>query len=228
MRDALSWMLPPGASTFTGEVDWLYYTILWITGIAFFLVQGALVWVLIKYRARPGVRAHYTHGSAKAEWTWTSVTAVAVVALGLMSAGGWKRMKNAEAAPADAMKIGILAKQFEWHFRYPGPDGQLGTPDDFSVRNQLHLPVDRAVVATLEAEDVIHSFFVAPFRVKQDAVPGMKTLVWFQPNKPGTYEVGCAELCGLGHYRMRAVVTVHTQDDYARWVAERQAPPAAR
>ena len=77
-----------------------------------------------------------------------------------------------------------------------------------------------SVAAVLESEDVIHSFFVAPFRIKQDAVPGMHIPVWFQPTKLGTFELGCAELCGLGHYRMRAVVTVHTQEDFDRWAAE--------
>jgi cytochrome c oxidase subunit 2 len=126
------------------------------------------------------------------------------------------------------MSLAILAKQFEWHVSYPGADGRLGTPDDFSMRNQLHVPVNRAVVATLEAEDVIHSFFVPQFRVKQDAVPGMHIQVWFQPTKVGKYEIGCAELCGLGHYRMRGMVTVHSQEDYDRWVAAGPAAVATR
>jgi cytochrome c oxidase subunit 2 len=147
------------------------------------------------------------------------VTAVAVIVLGLMSAPVWARIKGRESVPAGAMPIGILAKQFEWHVTYPGGDGRLGTGDDFTVRSQLHVPVDTPVVATLEAEDVIHSFFVPPWRIKQDAVPGMKIPVWFQATRTGTFELGCAELCGLGHYRMRAVVTVHSKEDFARWAA---------
>ena len=226
MRSFWDWLLPPGASTFVGDVDWLYTTILVITGIAFVLVEATLVWFLIKYRGRPGRRASYTHGSLKAEYTWTSVTAIVVAWLGLASAGGWKRMKDVRSAPPDAMQLAIRAKQFEWHVTYPGADGRLGSADDFSVRGQLHVPVNRAVVATLEAEDVIHSFFVPQFRVKQDAVPGMHISVWFQPTKVGTYEIGCAELCGLGHYRMRGVVTVHEQADYDRWLATRGAVAA--
>jgi cytochrome c oxidase subunit 2 len=88
------------------------------------------------------------------------------------------------------------------------------------------VPVNRPVVATLQAEDVIHSFFVPQFRIKQDAVPGMHIRVWFQPTQVGTFELGCAELCGLGHYRMRAVVTVHTQEDYDRWMAAKGAVAA--
>lgn len=228
MRDFLSWMLPPGASTFVADTDPLYYAILWVTGIAFVLVEVALIWFLVKYRARPGRRAYYTHGDIRAEYVWTGVTAVVVVWIGLASAGGWRRMKGRDAVPADALPLVIRAKQFEWHIDYPGRDGRLGTADDYSVRSQLHIPVGRAVTATLEAEDVIHSFFIPEFRVKQDAVPGMGIHVWFQPTKVGTYEIGCAELCGLGHYRMRGVVTVHTPEDFDRWVAARSSTAAAR
>lgn len=227
MRDYLSWLLPAGASTFTGEIDWLYDTILVITGIAFVVVQATLVWFLVRYRGRPGRRATYTHGNTRAEIVWTTVTALVVVWVGLASAGGWHRIKGRDAAPAGALPLLITAKQFEWHITYPGPDGKIGTGDDFTVRSQLHVPVNRAIAATLQSEDVIHSFFVPPWRIKQDAVPGMRIPVWFQPTQVGTFELGCAELCGLGHYRMRAVVTVHTQEDYDRWVATRTSAATA-
>jgi cytochrome c oxidase subunit 2 len=219
MRQALSWLLSPGSSTYAGDIDRLYNLILVVTGIAFVLVEAALIYFVIKYRARPGRKATYTHGAATPEYVWTGVTAVAVVILGLMSAPAWARIKGRDSAPPGSMPIGILAKQFEWLVTYPGGDGRLGTADDFQVRSQLHVPVDTPVVATLEAEDVIHSFFVPPWRIKQDAVPGMKIPVWFQATRTGTFELGCAELCGLGHYRMRAVVTVHTKEDFARWMA---------
>lgn len=222
MERFLSWMLPPGASTFAGEIDWLYYLVLAVTGVAFVAVELALVWFLFRYRARPGRKATYVHGSTKAEVIWTSVTALVVVIIGVLSAPAWRHIKGRDSVPADAMPIAITAKQFEWHVAYPGPDGALGTADDDTLRGQIHVPVNRPTVATLSSEDVIHSFFVPAFRIKQDAVPGMHIRVWFQPTKPGVYELGCAELCGLGHYRMRAVVTVHTAEDYDRWTAERR------
>jgi cytochrome c oxidase subunit 2 len=228
MRDYVSWLLPPGASTFVDEIDWLYTAILVITGLAFVVVQATLIWFLVKYRGRPGRRAVYTHGNTRAEIIWTSVTAVVVVWVGLASAGGWHRIKGHDSAPAGSYPLLITAKQFEWHITYPGRDGKLGTADDFTVRSQLHVAVNRPVAATLESEDVIHSFFVAPWRIKQDAVPGMHIPVWFQPTKVGTFELGCAELCGLGHYRMRAVVTVHTQEDYERWAAQHASAVATR
>lgn len=224
----ISWMLPPGASTFAGDIDWIYYVILTITGIAFVIVEVTLVWFLIKYRARPGRVAHYTLGSNKAEVIWTSITAVTVIILGLMSAGMWNRIKGRDSVPTNAMAIRVNVKQFEWNFIYPGPDGRFDTPDDFTRRNQLHLPVNQAVVVELRSEDVIHSFSIPAFRIKQDAVPGMHIRAWFEPTLTGEFELGCAELCGLGHYRMRAVVTVHSQEEYQRWLGEQSTTVASR
>jgi cytochrome c oxidase subunit II len=124
--------------------------------------------------------------------------------------------------------VAVHASQFEWNATHAGPDELLGTGDDIAIRNQIHIPVNRPVVVTLTAEDVIHSFNVHAFRVKQDAVPGMTIRVWFEATEPGEYELACAELCGLGHYRMRAVVTVHTADSYARWLSEHSQTVALR
>ena len=224
----ISWMLPHGASTFVREIDGIYYLILVITGIAFVIVEVGLVWFLIKYRARPGVPARYTHGNNTAEIIWTSIPAVTVVILGLISSPVWNKIKGRDSVPHDAMPIRVHVKQFEWNFIYPGPDGKLGTPDDFTRRNQLHIPVGRPVVVELEAEDVIHSFFIPAFRIKQDAVPGMHIRAWFQATEVGVYELGCAELCGLGHYKMRAIVTVHSPEDYQRWLAEQSSTAAIK
>ncbi|MBI4421796.1 MAG: cytochrome c oxidase subunit II [Gemmatimonadetes bacterium] len=221
-----TWLVPRGSSTFAGEIDFLYYLILVITGIAFVIVEAGLLWFAIKYRARPGRKAYYTHGNATAEITWTAVTAVTVVVLGIMSAGLWNHIKGRNSVPADAIAYGVKAKQFEWNVTYAGGDAQLGTPDDFTVRNQLHIPVDKPILVNLEAEDAIHSFFVPGFRVKQDAVPGMKIRVWFQATEAGQHELACAELCGLGHYRMRAIVTVHPQAEYDQWLADQIAQRA--
>lgn len=219
LQSATSWLIPPGSSTFARDIDRIYYVILAITGIAFVVVETTLIVFLIRYRGRPGRKGHYTHGSKTPEIIWTSVTAAVVVMLGLLSAPVWHRIKGRDSVPPNALALGVAVKQFEWHFTYPGPDGRLGTGDDFELRNQLHVPVDSPVVVTLESEDVIHSFFVPAWRIKQDAVPGMHIRVWFQPTEVGSFELGCAELCGFGHYRMRASVTVHAKDDYARWMA---------
>ncbi len=219
----MSWILPSSASTFAGEIDFLYYLILVITGIAFVVVEVGLIVFMIKYRARPGRKAEYIQGSTKAEIIWTTVPAVTLVIIGLMSGGVWNTIKGRNSVPADAIPYGLHAQQFEWNITYRGPDGQLGTADDFVIRNQLHIPVNQPVVMRMTAEDVIHSFFVPAFRVKQDAVPGMMINVWFEATETGRYEIACAELCGLGHYRMRAMVTVHSVDDYQQWLADQAA-----
>ena len=216
----MRWWLPLQGSTFAGEVDGLFVAILIITGIAFVLVEVGLIWFIVKYRQRPGQKAYYTHGNTRAEVIWTAIPAVTMVALGLISNHYWVHIKGRHSVPPNAYPIAIHAKQFEWQITYPGADGQLGTGDDFTVRNQLHVPVGRPVVVHLSAEDVIHSFFVPVFRVKQDAVPGMEINAWFEATVPGNYELGCAELCGLGHYRMRGQVFVHTQADYDAWMKQ--------
>jgi cytochrome c oxidase subunit 2 len=213
--------LPESASSYAGDIDFIFWVITWITGIAFVIVEVGLVWFILKYRARPGQKAHYTHGNARAEVIWTAISAVTVVILGIMSNGVWVKIKGRDSAPPGSTEIALHGKQFEWVVTYPGLDAQLGTADDFKVLKQLHLVVDRPVKANLTAEDVIHSFFIPEFRIKQDAVPGMNIEVWFQPTKTGEYELACAELCGHGHYSMRARVFVHTQADYDAWVAER-------
>src|SRR5207302_8320120 len=109
-------------------------------------------------------------------------------------------------------------KQFEWQVRYAGPDGIFGTKDDIKTINQLYLEIGEPVKIELEGQDVIHSFFVPEFRIKQDAVPGLPTAVWIEPTKLGAYDIGCAELCGLGHYSMRGTVYVTTKDSLNKWL----------
>jgi cytochrome c oxidase subunit 2 len=219
----MSWIIPSGASTFAGDLDFLYYLILVITGIAFVVVEVGILVFAIKYRARPGRKAEYVEGSTKAEIIWTAIPAVTVLIIGLMSGGVWNTIKGRNSIPPGAIPHRVNVRQFEWDFIYRGADGQLGTADDFTVRNQLHIPVNQPVVLQLNAEDVIHSFFVPAFRVKQDAVPGMAINTWFEATEVGEYEIACAELCGLGHYRMRAMVTVHSAADYQQWLADRTA-----
>ncbi len=211
----MRWWLPLKGSTFAGPIDGLFIAILIITGIAFVLVEVGLIWFTVRYRARPGRRAFYTHGNTRAEVIWTTIPAVTMVALGLISNHYWVEIKGRHSIPANAYPIGVHAKQFEWQITYPGPDGK-----SFTVRNQLHVPVGRPIVVQLSSEDVIHSFYVPQFRVRQDVVPGMDIKAWFQATVPGTYELGCSQLCGLGHYRMRAQVFVHTQEAYDAWLKQ--------
>jgi cytochrome c oxidase subunit 2 len=219
----MRWWLPDAGSTFAGPIDTMFLVILILTGIALVIVEVGVIVFAIRYRARPGRKAYYTHGSTRAEVIWTAIPAVTMVALGLVSNHYWVMMKDKESVPANAIHMGVLGKQFEWQMSYAGADGKLGTDDDFTVRNQLHIPVNHPIAIELSAEDVIHSFFVPEFRVKQDAVPGMHITAWFQATKTGEFEIGCAELCGMGHYRMRARVFVHTPEEYQAWLTQQAA-----
>ena len=216
-----SWMMPETVSTYGPAIDQMYYVILVITGVIFFLTEGILIAFLFKYRHKEGRKAAYIHGSTKAEVVWTVATFLIVLGIALASKSSWDLVKNPANFPTDAMQVMVTAKQFEWNVTYAGADGRLGTADDLTSRNQLHVPVNQAVWVNLRAEDVIHSFFIPAFRLKQDAVPGKEIPVWFEATKMGEYPLGCAELCGLGHYRMRGTVFVHSEAEFQSWAASR-------
>ena len=223
----MHWWFPGNASSVGGKVDSLFYVILYITGAVFVLVEATLLVFLVRYRKRGGRAASYVEGSARAEIIWTSIPAVILVSLALVSQPLWSKIKDADTYPKDAAHLGLEAKQFEWHVTYPGPDGKLGTDDDWMKKDSIHLVVNRDYVLEMTARDVVHSFFVPAFRLKQDLVPGMDIKLWVKPTRTGTFELACSELCGLGHYRMRGLVIVHTPQDYAAWlVGQGEASPA--
>jgi cytochrome c oxidase subunit 2 len=216
----VDWALPPNYSTFGVVIDQLFWIILVITGIAFLLVEGGILWFCLRYRGREGARAHYTHGSNRLEVIWTIVPAIIIAILGAYSAAVWQDIKGASNRPEDALEFRVVGKQFEWNITYPGADRDIETEDDnFTVLNQFHFPVNEDITILLESEDVIHSFFIPELRVKQDAVPGMTIPVWFDATQTGNFEIACAELCGLGHYYMQASVTVHSAADFDAWLA---------
>ena len=213
----MSW-LPENVSTFGGEIDFLFYLIYYITGAVFILVTVLMILFLVLYRHREGRRATYSHGNTALEITWTVIPAVILLVLSFMSVSSWGKIKS-HAPPAD-FQVQVTAKQFNWEIVYPGPDGKFGTADDFQIDNDMHVPVNKVVHVHLKSKDVIHSFFLPNFRLKQDAVPGRDILVWFEATKPGKYELPCAELCGFGHSGMRGWVYVDTPEEYAKWVKE--------
>ena len=216
-----SWMLPEGFSTVSGEIDFLYYVILWITGVVFVGTEALLIYFLVRYRHVEGRKAAFDHGSTRVEVVWTMIPLFIVFGIGIASKGVWDRVKR--EVPPGGLEVIVTARQFEWNVTYPGPDGAFGTADDFTTLNALHAPEDRPVVLTLRAQDVIHSFFIPEFRIKQDALPGKDITVWFEAVQPGEYTLGCAELCGIGHTTMNGTVTIHTAADYQAWAASQAA-----
>ncbi|MBI2090716.1 MAG: cytochrome c oxidase subunit II [Deltaproteobacteria bacterium] len=217
----LNWF-PENISTFGGEIDSLFYLILYITGAWFIATEGLIVFFLIRFRRRQGSKAAYLPGETLRQASWILVPCVVVLVLDLWidfrGAAVWAKVKG--GMPPSDLRIQVTAKQFNWEIVYPGPDGKLGTADDLLMENELHVPAGKVVHVVLKSKDVIHSFFLPNLRLKQDIVPGREIEAWFEATKPGKYEIPCAELCGFGHSGMNGWLHVHTADDYAKWVRE--------
>jgi cytochrome c oxidase subunit II len=214
----LNWWLPENVSSFGEDIDWLFHLIYAITGITAILVFACLIAFLVMYRDRPGRKATYTHGNTTLEIVWTIIPALILVVLTFLSVPAWSKIKM--QMPPTELTVEVTAKQFNWQVVYAGPDGKFGTEDDKKFLDEMHVPVGKKIRVNLKSQDVIHSFFVPNFRIKQDAVPGREIGAWFDANKPGKYEWPCAELCGFGHSGMRGWVYVHTPEEYAKWEAE--------
>ena len=221
----LDWWLPENVSTFGRDIDWLFHLIYYITGITAILVFATMLAFLVMYRDRPGRKARYTHGNTTLEIVWTVVPALILVILTLLSVPAWSRIKM--TMPDTDFVVQVTAKQFNWQVTYPGADGKFGTDDDKTLLDEMHVPVNKVVRVILKSQDVIHSFFVPQFRIKQDAVPGHEIRAWFDATKPGKYEWPCAELCGFGHSGMRGWIYVHTPEEYPKWAAENLKTAAA-
>ena len=224
MLDMMSW-LPENVSTYGADIDWMFYLIYWITAVVFLLVHVLLLYFMFRYRGREGRKAVYSHGNTNLEIAWTIVPALIVILLAVMSKPTWDHVKR-ELPPPDQV-VRVTGKQFNWDVQYPGPDGEFDTDDDLVLENDLQVPVDSVVHVQLRSEDVIHSFFVPEFRLKQDALPGRQIMVWFEATKAGRYELPCAELCGFGHSGMKGYVTVSSRADFDAWTREKWPDAAA-
>jgi cytochrome c oxidase subunit II len=236
-RTSNLWWIPPVASAGGEKIDQLLYFVFYLTVGVFILTQVVYVYFLIKYRAKKGVKATYSHGNNRLEVVWTSTPAIIFIGLWAYGNHLWWNVLHTEP-PANSMQVAVTAYQFAFSFQYPGPDGHLGRSDVKRIANDnmfgndksdpafkndfqsttMVLPVNKPVRIRLNSKDVIHSFYVPEFRVYQDAVPG-RTIdwVWFTPTKVGTYQLVCNQLCGQGHYNMKADIQVMSQEDFDKW-----------
>jgi len=212
---------PHDISTFGPQIDWLFELIFWIVMVVWIAVMIAMVIFMVRYRTRPGRKAEYIEGNTRLEIVWTTATAVILVILAFMSRATWADIK--EHGPPGQVFYGVNAKQFNWEITYPGPDGKIGSKGGFTTENEMHVPVGKVVRIDLTSKDVIHSFFVPNLRLKQDAVPGRVIKVWFEATETGQYEIPCAELCGFGHSGMKGNLTVQSQADFDKWLADQYA-----
>ena len=241
------WWMPTVASLEGVPIDAQFHKTFIAMGIVFLAAQlglGLFVW---KYRDRGAkTRVTYSHGNNRLEFLWTTLTAILFIGLNVGGARIWAADRFAPAHEG-AVQVEATGMQFAWYFRYPGPDGKYArtkpeledasaggesavgidssdpAAKDDVVTSTMYLPVNREVDLTLRAEDVIHSLYIPAMRFKQDAVPGLMIHMHFTPSRVGDYEIACAELCGLGHYKMRAMLKVVTQQEFDQWLASREA-----
>jgi cytochrome c oxidase subunit 2 len=238
---------PPAITAFGALIDAQYHRTLIITGIVFVLAQLGLAWAVYRYRDH-GQKVTFFEGHTGFELVWTLATLVMFVGLGIYGERAWAEARFDAAAPG-ALQVEVTGMQFAWNFRYAGPDGQWGAirpelisastgnpvgldPQDANGKDDvvgpvMYVPVNREVEVLIRTQDVTHDFYVRELRLKQDAVPGLVIHLHFNATVPGEYEIACAELCGLGHQRMRSFLNVVPQQEYDRWMQEQQAALAA-
>ena len=229
------WWFPESISEHGPSVDRQFIITIVVCGIAFAAAQIGLGWVVWKYRdSADKQRATYSHGNNRLEVVWTVVTAIVFISLAVMGQRVWASL-HLNAAPADSYQIELVAQQFAWNVHYPGKDKKFGRSEpqfiddtsnpvglvdtdangkDDTVVPTLVVPVNRPVEIVLKSKDVTHSFWVPQLRFKQDLVPGMAIHVHFTANKIGKYEMACAELCGMNHFKMKSYLLVLPQSDF--------------
>ena len=247
-------VLGPAASNHGERIDSMIFITLIITGIVFVITQVALFYFSFKYQERENKQAFFYPHNNRLEVIWTVIPALVLTVLVGFGLYYWFQI-NADA-PKNAIQVEVVGKQFNWEYRYPGRDGVFGKKyyknidetkgnplgqiwddpanhDDIYTTEALHIVVNRPVKLLINAKDVLHDVGLGHFRMKQDAVPGIPTTMWFTPKyttremreKYGpdfNYEISCQEMCGKGHYSMRGVVIVESEAEYKVWLASKQ------
>lgn len=240
MAGWLARWLPPAASEHASAFDGVLAAAHTEATAIFFGWLAIFVVILVRFRSRPtSLRGR---PAAVASWPLVAVAAVVVSEVWLLAGSAlpvW--IRRAAAPPPGAAEVHVIGEQFAWNVHYPGVDGRFARldrtfitaadpigidrtdpagADDFVLIGVLVVPVGRPTVVHLSSKDVIHSFTLATMRVKQDVTPGLPTTTWFTPVATGSWELGCSQLCGLGHYRMRALFEVRTEDAWRAFIAD--------
>jgi cytochrome c oxidase subunit 2 len=230
------WWWTPIASNW-GYIDTTLIITFWITGIVFVAVVLFMAYCVFRFRHGSGEKPHYEPENRRLEWALTIATAVGVAAMLAPGLFVWHQFVT---VPDEATDVEIVGRQWSWSYRLPGSDGRLGTSDvrNISAENplglnprdprgqddvviesdDLHLQIGKPVKIVLRSTDVLHNFYVPEFRGKMDMVPGSVTYFWLTPTRTGTFDILCAELCGVGHPQMRGAVVVAEEAPYEAWL----------
>jgi cytochrome c oxidase subunit 2 len=198
---------PDQASTMAGQVDALYIYLLLVSGIMTALIFITVTVLAIKYRRIPGRRATPIEGSTFLEIGWSILPFFVMITFFIWGAIIYFQERT---PPADATEVYVVAKQWMWKIEHMEGQREI---------NELHVPIGQNVKLIMTSQDVIHSFFIPAFRLKQDVLPGRYTTMWFRATKPGRYHLFCAEYCGTMHSGMRGDIVVMEPQDYAQWMA---------
>lgn len=230
---------PAGVSASSMPIDHQFRLAFWVFGALF--IVGHLVLIFVLSKKPPGDGKILT-GSWRLEVTWTLAVTIIFFWFNISGERLWSRIMPSERQ-AGEIEVEVTGAQFQWYFRYPGPDGVFGRIDaskfakpdegnplgidpsdpaghDDILSTAMIVPVGHSVHLDLRAQDVIHSLFIPAMRFKQDTVPGMEMHSHFTPTRIGNYEIACAELCGMGHYRMRAMVRVLSEAEFTVWLKQ--------
>ena len=206
-------LMPVAASAQAGPIDWMWNLQVIAMSFLFALIVAPMIYSLVVFRRRKGdtTDAQHIEGNTTLEIAWTVAPLVAVVAFAYLGA---VNLSDTLRADPNAMVVKVTGIQWSWKFEYPPIDGITIASDE------LHLPVGKQVLLQMTSSDVIHSFWVPEFRVKQDLVPGRITELHITPTMEGDYKVSCAELCGTSHAYMVKPVVISSQEGYDTWIAE--------
>ena len=209
-------------SSYAADIDGLIILVAVLSGFWFFVAQGVFFWLIFRSRAKPGKKSKYVTGREKHLTRWISfphgLVLVCDVFIIVASVNVWYNVK--QRLPEADRVVRITGQQWAWTFQHPGSDGELDTDDDVYAVDELHVEVDKTYHFHLEARDVMHSFSVPVFRLKQDAIPGRSIMGWFRPTLIGEFDVQCAEICGIGHGVMAARIFITDEAQRAAWVTQ--------
>ena len=213
------------ASTYASDIDGLILLITVLVGFWFILSEAVFFGFIFRYRRKEGVKADYITGEEKEYSRWIHWPHYLIIVCDIFIIYGavtvWYNVKQ-DLPPAE-QRIRVIAQQWAWSFVQPGPDGKLDTPDDIRTVDELHIKANTLYHYHLEARDVLHSFSVPVFRLKQDAVPGRVITGWFEATKTGTFDIQCAEICGIGHGVMVGRIIIEAPEQHIAWM-DRHSP----